>query len=109
MALVVDVSDKDLSAIAARISAWLLAGYPSFGQDIQMYRDPPSSQIIHSQDTAYDVSPECIKHKDLPYRLAIGVQDRCRLRDQAVARAGIMVQFGLLRHVIEVQDALYRS
>ena len=74
--------------------------------DIQVYCDPPSSQIVHSQDTAYYVSSKCIEHEDFPYWLAVGVEDRCRLWNQAVARVGLMVQFGLLRHVIEVQDAL---
>ena len=81
MTLVVDISDMDLSAIAARISAWLPAKYPSPALDVQVYRDSPSSQIVHSQDTAYDIPSECVEHKDLPYRFPVRVQDGCRFGD----------------------------
>lgn len=74
-----------------------------------MYRDPPSSQIVYPQDAAYDIPPECIEHEHLPYWLAVGVEDWCRLWDQTVARAGFVMQLRLLRYVIEVEDALDRG
>jgi len=69
MPLLVDVSDNDLSAIAACVSApgptVIMYLY------IQMYCDAPSSQVLDSQHAADHISSQIVEDQDLPYRLAV--------------------------------------
>lgn len=74
-----------------------------------MYCDAPASQVIDPQHTAYDISTEVVEDEDLPYRLAVCVEDRGRLRYQSVCCRRLMLKLGrILRDVVEVEYPLDR-
>lgn len=75
---------------------------------LQVYRHSPAPQVIHAEYTADDIPAQGVEHKDLPYRLAAGIQYRRGLGQQAVC-VGVVVLVGvLLGGVVQVEDLLDR-
>lgn len=112
MPLAIDISDIELSALTAGVSASSSTVLLSLeiGFNVQVYCDAPSSQVIDPQYATYYIPTQVVKDQHLPNRFAIRVEDRCGLRDQTVGRSRFMVKISrILRHVIEVQYALDRS
>lgn len=68
-----------LPASPSAQKALLVAARP----DLQMNRHTPGPQVIDPQHTADNISSHIVENQHFPYRLAIFVQDRCGLRDQA--------------------------
>ena len=63
----------------------------------------PGPQVVDSQDTRYDIAPEVVEHKNLPYRIPVGIQYRGAVRDEAIGGSWVMLTGRLLeRGVIEV-------
>jgi hypothetical protein len=106
MSLAVDIPVVRLSACDLDSTAYDARG----GGCIQVYCDPPTSQVIHLQNTADHVSSQVIKHKDLPYRLTILIEDRSGLWYQSIgcSRAIGEIERVYLRP-IEVEHSLYRG
>ena len=59
---------------------------------VQMDGHPPRPQVVHTQHAANDISAQIIKDQHFPNRIAILVQNWCRLRDQALGGC-IMMSF----------------
>ena len=53
-----------------------------------MYGDAPSSEVVDTENTAYHIPTQVIKHQDLPYWVAVLVKYRCGFGYQSV-RSGI--------------------
>lgn len=75
-----------------------------------MNSDPPCSEVIDAQYTAYDIPSHVIKDKDLPDGVAIFIQDRGRMRDQAaVSRLVMGTVFSEVRIMVQIKELLNRS
>lgn len=73
-----------------------------------MNSNPPGPQVVDSQNTADHITTFIIEHQDLPYRIAVLIQDGCRLRSGAF---GLSISGGV-DIVIKIEDLLdgsYRS
>ena len=72
--------------------------------DLQVYRHSPASQVVHAEYAADDISAQRVEYKDLPYRLASGIQYGRGLGQQAVC-VGVVVLVGVLvRGLVQVED-----
>lgn len=69
-----------------------------------MYSYAPGPQVLDVQNTADHVSPEIVKHQDLPYRFPVTVKYWHRFCDSAIRRR-IMIANGvfLYHRVIQVE------
>jgi len=49
---------------------------PRLGSNIQMDRYTPCAQVINPQNTTNHISAHVVEYQDLPYGVAIFIQDR---------------------------------
>lgn len=72
-----------------------------------MYCNAPRSEVTDAEHAADDVPAQIIKDQDLPYGIAIGVQDRSGLGRNAVRGRPVVEPVIVLgRLMVEVQDLL---
>lgn len=72
-----------------------------------MYCDPPTPQVVHSQNTADDISSQIVKHQNFPNWFSIRVQYRSRLRSDPIrGRAVVREVGGVWLGIVEVENAL---
>jgi hypothetical protein len=71
-----------------------------------VYGDTAGAEVVDPHDAAYDVSPQVVEDEDLPYRLAVVVDDRRGFWKEAVGLVGVLVVVRLDISV-QVQDFLY--
>lgn len=67
-----------------------------------MNSNTPSPQVIDSQNTADHITALIVKHQDLPYRIAVLVQDGGGMRSRAF---GLAIS-GQVDIVIQIEDFL---
>ena len=74
MALAIDVSDIEPSALAVKVSASTatMLAQANDRSYVQVYCNTPSSQVIDPQYTTNYIPTKVIEDEDLPYRLAVG-------------------------------------
>lgn len=73
---------------------------------IQVNSNPPRSQIIDSQDTADNITPHAVEYQDLPNRIAILIQDRGGVGDEAAMARGIMGVLCRAGIMVQIQEFL---
>jgi hypothetical protein len=71
-----------------------------------MYGDAAGAQVVDAHDTAYDVPAKVVEDEDLPYGLAVVVDDGRSFREEAVGLVGAMVVRRLDDVFVEVEDLL---
>jgi hypothetical protein len=69
----------------------------------------PRSEIIDSENTADNVTAHGIEYQDLPDRIAILIQDRGGVGDEAAMARGIMGVLHRAGIMVQVQEFLNRS
>jgi hypothetical protein len=72
--------------------------------------DSPCAEVIDAQYTADDIPSHAIKDKNLPDGVAIFIQDRGGMGDQAaVPRRVMSTVFSGVRFMVQIQELLNRS
>jgi hypothetical protein len=74
--------------------------------DGQMYGDPAGAQVVDPHDATYDVAPEVVEDENLPYGLAVIVNDGRSIWKEAIGLVSVLVVVRLGDVSIQVQDLL---